>query len=289
MSAGWIHLHRKLKDHWLAKDNDKLAAWIKILLSVNHSPAKIRIGGEFISLEPGQSALSQTSWARIFGRGWDRKRVARFFGCLESDHMVVLKTSNRTSILTVCNWAFYQTTRPANDPANVQPIGQPTSTNKNDKNEKNDKKRYGEGQNVLLTDADYAKLCMGWAKPRKHFTPTQRDWAIETLSSWLANGKNRKNHYACLRGWVHDRCREEKWEMLGPRMNESREKNKARFKADFEVLDAGYNAETAELDLIYLWLDPQWMHNGQHWLEILLKRPIDLKNPEAPPLEEHTA
>jgi hypothetical protein len=113
-------------------------------MEVNHAPAQVLIKGTLISVDRGQSAKSQDSWAKTFGKGWNRRRVSRFFLLLESDHMVVIKTTNKTTILTVCNYEGYQEGRPADGTSSGQQGGQRTGqqtgqqarTNKNEKNEK---------------------------------------------------------------------------------------------------------------------------------------------------------
>ena len=55
--------------------------------------------------------------------------------------------------------------------------------------------KYGEYQNVLLTDEDYAKL--------KAEFPTEYETLIERLSAYMAStGRAYKNHLATMRNWA---------------------------------------------------------------------------------------
>lgn len=123
---------------------DKFTAWVKILMSVNHEPKKILIKNQLFECNRGESLMSLESWAKLFGKGWNRFKVKRFFDLLKNDHMIVTKNEQKTLRLTVCNYDLYQNQcndnatimqRSCNDNATI------TLTNKNDKelikNEKN--------------------------------------------------------------------------------------------------------------------------------------------------------
>lgn len=112
---GWISIHRKIQDHWVYEDAEKLKAWICILLTVNHEPKEILLGNKMVLCDRGQSFLSIEGWAKKFGKSWNRSKVRRYMKCLESASMIVLKPTNKTTILTVCNYDTYQTSRPSND------------------------------------------------------------------------------------------------------------------------------------------------------------------------------
>ena len=155
MSNGWICLHRKMTKHWLWQDAERFRAWAAILMHVNHSAAKVLIKGELIELQPGQSAMSQTSWAKLFG--WERKRVSRFFELLKSDSMITLKTSSVTTILSVCNWETYQGERPASGTDIAQHMGQTSpstwDTNNNDKQGSTKNNTYASDPEDLFSPA----------------------------------------------------------------------------------------------------------------------------------------
>jgi len=144
MKIGWISLHRKILNHWIFKDSkvkSKFEAWCIILLEANHSDEKVLIGDELIECKRGQSINSQKTWAKLFG--WDRSRVRRFFNLLQSDSMIELKTTNKTTILTICNYDGYQTVKPSNEhQMNIKRTSSEhqMNTNNNDNNENNENK-----------------------------------------------------------------------------------------------------------------------------------------------------
>lgn len=140
MHRGFIPLHRKLKDHWLYKDNDKLAVWIKILIETNHKSKKEVIGGDLIDCNRGQSINSLNTWSNIFGKKWTPKKVKTFFKLLQSDSMIVYEGLRKTSRITICNYESYNSegnTEVTEKSHRGNSKVKERSTNNNDNNAKN--------------------------------------------------------------------------------------------------------------------------------------------------------
>ena len=115
MIDGYISLHRKIINHWVYKNPDHLKAWITILMAVNHIEAKVLIGEKLYICERGECLYSLDTWAKKFGRKWNKSKVRRFFILLQSDHMIVTKGEQKTTRLRVCNYEGYQAQRNANE------------------------------------------------------------------------------------------------------------------------------------------------------------------------------
>jgi hypothetical protein len=114
--SGWIKLHRSIKDHWLYTEKrafSKYEAWCDILINVNYADAKQVIKGKVYVIKRGESIYSLDTWGKRWG--WDRSKVRRFIKLLESDSMIVLKSDNTTTHLTVCNYETYQDERNAKE------------------------------------------------------------------------------------------------------------------------------------------------------------------------------
>lgn len=103
---GWIKLHRKLKDHWIWKSDNRLKWWIDILMTVNHNDTKVLIKGTLIECKRGQSIRSLESW----GRDWNvtKGAVRDFFRLLQNDSMIHTESLQITTRITVCNYEDYQ-------------------------------------------------------------------------------------------------------------------------------------------------------------------------------------
>ena len=143
MGNGWIHLHRKIRDNWIWDDPEKLRAWIDILLMVNHEDKQIPFDGHIITIHKGQRLTSLQKLSERWG--WSRNRVDRFLRLLDEAGMVTTNRTPNGTVLTVVNWAFYQSKRDtngatneatngtANGATNGATVGAQTRMNKNDK------------------------------------------------------------------------------------------------------------------------------------------------------------
>lgn len=82
-AAGWISVHRKIKDNWIWADKpfSKGQAWIDLLLMANHSDKKVVLGNEVILVERGSFITSEKKLMENWG--WSKEKVRRFCVCLK--------------------------------------------------------------------------------------------------------------------------------------------------------------------------------------------------------------
>ncbi len=114
MKQGYIKLFRSLRDHWIHENPVHFKAWFDILSEVNFTEKRTKIGTRFEICGRGQSLFSLESWARIFGKGWNKTSVRRFFKLLETDEMIIFENLDfRTTRITVVNYDEYQAPIPA--------------------------------------------------------------------------------------------------------------------------------------------------------------------------------
>jgi hypothetical protein len=106
MNNGWIKLHRNLQNHWIWRDSDKLKWWLDILLTSNHSDAKILIGNTLIECKRGQTIMSLSNWASRWNVSKDKAR--NFLVLLESDGMILHENIQKSTRITICNYESYQ-------------------------------------------------------------------------------------------------------------------------------------------------------------------------------------
>lgn len=114
--SGWIKIYRSIRKHWLWPKNrplTELEAWITILIEVNHESEKCRIGCELLNCQRGEKYYSLDTWAKLFN--WHKSKVRRFFILLQNDSMIVLKSVQKTTHLTVCNYESYQSMQNDNE------------------------------------------------------------------------------------------------------------------------------------------------------------------------------
>lgn len=144
-SQGWISLHRTLQDHklWKGEKFTRGQAWVDLLLGANHKPAEIIIKGIPLKLERGEQARSQLTLSKEWK--WSRDKVKRYVRLLEKEQMITIKTSQLTSIITICNYSGYQDTEIPNKSTDKAPNESPDQQQTNikrvtDNNDNNDNK-----------------------------------------------------------------------------------------------------------------------------------------------------
>jgi len=139
---GWIKLHRKfIQWGWYKKDG-MVRLFVHLLLSANHKENQwqgvVVKRGQLIT---GRKSLSQDT-------GMSEQSIRTCLARMKSTNEVTSKSTNKFSIITICNYEEYQGGEneinqqinqlpPSNQPA----INQQSTTNKNVKKEKNDKKK----------------------------------------------------------------------------------------------------------------------------------------------------
>lgn len=143
---GWISIHRKICDHWVWDEKPfcRSKAWIDLLLMVNHTDNKITLDGQLFEVKKGQRITSIRKLANRWG--WSTKKVKMFLSVLESDNMLVVKSDNKKTLITVVNYDFYQPngnteeTQKKHTGNTEEPQKKTNNNEKNVKNEKKEKK-----------------------------------------------------------------------------------------------------------------------------------------------------
>ena len=188
MHRGFVPLYRKTKENWVYNDCNRLGAWCKILMEVNHKPTKTEIQGELITCDRGQSINSLETWRKVFGKGWSIQNVRTFFKLLQSDSMIIVEGLRKTTRLTVCNYESYnnsqQTTNTqlthSQHTANTQ-----LTTNNNDNNEKNDKNNNFNFKKSLLDLGVESNTVRDWLLVRKTKKATNTETSFKNIANQI--------------------------------------------------------------------------------------------------------
>ena len=189
---GWIQLHRTIHKHWIWKDANKLKWWIDILLTVNHTDAKILIGSQLIECKRGQSINSLETWAKRWGV--DKSKVRRFLILLENDTMIVTENVFKTTRLTVCKYDSYQGVRNDNE-TQVKRKRNASETQATPNNNVEEE--------IINKDSTLRDLCLEfhYQNPDKY----KPEFYTEFIEYWTApiqNGKNKgKELWKCEKTW----------------------------------------------------------------------------------------
>ena len=138
MNKGWISIHRKMQDHWLWKEKrqfSKLEAWFDILFMANHKDNKFILGNELMNVKRGSFITSELKLMERWK--WSKSKVRSFLIILQKDKMIIKKSDNKKTTLTVLNYNDYQdfkTTKEHQTDFKPTSKGLQKDTNNNDNN-----------------------------------------------------------------------------------------------------------------------------------------------------------
>jgi len=200
--SGWIKLDREITSHWIFKDAWKFRNWIDLLTLVNHSEQKVNIKGTVLTCNRGETLCSLETLSKRWN--CDKSKVRRFLKLLESDSMIVLKSEQITTRLTICNYDTYQGERNA-DETHMKHKRNASETqmkpNKNEKNEKNNKYSF------LASLLEYGfdeKLSLEWMEVRKQLKAVNTETAFNSFISQVEKHGGDRNH-------ILRKCVERSW------------------------------------------------------------------------------
>jgi hypothetical protein len=140
--AGWIKLHRKLKNSLVFDNPDLLKVWIWCLLKATHDDYIQMIGLQEVELEKGQFIFGRKVAANELKMS--ESKTYRLIKKLETIQNLNIKANNKYSIITIANWELYQSDNNNSEQQFEQQMNnkrttneQQMNTNKNIKNNKN--------------------------------------------------------------------------------------------------------------------------------------------------------
>lgn len=212
-NIGWISIDRKIQDHWVWSKKTELTkfeAWFDILLTVNHKDQKVLIKNTLFTVKRGQSIKSQLTWAKRWN--WSRSATRRFLELLESDSMITLKTTNKTTILTVCKYDSYQSVRTSDEQqVNIKRTTSEhqmnTNNNVNNNNNDNNEEKKEKPFNFRKSLIDYGfneNLVTDWIKVRKTKKATNTETALNKFINQVNETNADKNE-------ILELCVENSW------------------------------------------------------------------------------
>lgn len=132
----WISLHRCMQDWRWYKDVNTKSLFIHLLLIANHTPKNWKD----ITVKRGQKVTSVNRLSEE--TGISIRGIRTCIQRLERTGEIVVKTTNKYTIITIVNYDFYQGEGREGDKQTTnerQTNDKRTTTNKNDKELKNDK------------------------------------------------------------------------------------------------------------------------------------------------------
>jgi len=165
---GYIKLYRKIKEnkYWLEpRKFSKAEAWIDLLLRAGFKDKELVLGNQNLNLKAGEFVTSQAKLAEAWK--WDRETVNAYLRRLKADEMLGYRTSNKFTVITICNWDNYQNpdkenpaTNPTANPAALRQQNRQQTDNKTDTiNNGNKDNNVKNDKNKERSTADSASAC----------------------------------------------------------------------------------------------------------------------------------
>lgn len=112
---GFVKLSRSVQGTWIHKDPVFFKAWCDILFNVNWEPKIVFIGSNRFLCNAGESLNSLDTWADIFGKGWNKSKVRRFFKRLADETIIDTQNERKTTRLKLVGIDVSEDLRHANE------------------------------------------------------------------------------------------------------------------------------------------------------------------------------
>lgn len=159
---GWIKLHRKFTEWEWADEPNMVSLFIHLLLSASNSDRLWK--GQ--KIKRGQLVFGRKEWSRKTGISEQSLRTC--INRLKSTSELTTKVTSKFTLITICNYDEYQTTKNTNQPAH-QPAHQPAINQQSTSNQPHrEKERRKEG--------------------KKEVKEKKSDDSLEGIADWLLAG-----------------------------------------------------------------------------------------------------
>lgn len=196
--SGWIKLHRKTLEHWIAKDAEYLKAWLIMLAEANFEDKSHLFNGSLILVKRGQLIFGLESYS-------DKSKVTisklrTMLKLLEKDGMISRLKTNKYSIISITNYDLYQGDD-SQDAGNQQAISRQPAIPKERKN-----KEVKNTNNTLSANLDFSawnqrpseNILEAWLAMRKRVKASLSQQAINTIGKEI--------NLAIAAGFTVDEC-----------------------------------------------------------------------------------
>ena len=128
---GWLKLHRSIMTSSVFSNSKLLKFWIWILCKAFTVPSKVTVGLQEVDVDKGQFVFGRFAAANELQM--TNSTVYKYLKLLEKERMVVVKSNNKFSIVSVVNWCDYQDKKEKEEQQSnnkVTPKEQQSNTNK---------------------------------------------------------------------------------------------------------------------------------------------------------------
>ena len=128
---GFFAIDRGVWDHPLfAREKfSEREAWLWMLSAAAWADTRVRIGKSVIEIRRGQLAFATRFLAGKWM--WAHSKVVRYLNRLKSDTMIVTEPTRDATLITICNYDKYQSSRNADETHTGTQAGTPAERSRN--------------------------------------------------------------------------------------------------------------------------------------------------------------
>ena len=158
MADGWIKLHRAIWENpVVTKDSDHFILWIWLLTNANFKEIEASVGGEIITLHPGQLVTGRKKISQQ--TGVQESKVERVLKAFEKAQQIEQQTNSRNRVISICSWEKYQQVEQQNE----QRMNNKRTTSEQQVNTYKERKniRKQERKNIYYSDDNIDDLFAG--------------------------------------------------------------------------------------------------------------------------------
>lgn len=191
MDYGFIYLHRKIKDSWIWKNPLYFQWFIHLLFRANFKDNKVLLGADLYDVKRG-SFITSIQKLTLELNNCTTQKIRTFLKLLEKDNMIVIKTTSKLTILSICKYDTYQTLQQTNN----KPITNQQQTNNKPvttENKEEIKIEKDNNKNIHCTLTNFKHLSITITEYQKllnNYTELQ----ITDIFNAIDNNKRSKNY-----------------------------------------------------------------------------------------------
>lgn len=192
MNGNWVKLHRKIQRSQLYKrlNSKQRDVMVQCLLMANHEEKEWEWGGQIFKVQAGQFITSLKSLKKNCAKDVSHQNIRTALLILEKWSFLTNKSTKTGRLITVLNWAKYQTKEKANQQTNQQTANKELTTNKNDRRMIEELNTLTEVEFEEEKKEGFKKYQNNFLKPNRHITTQHQLTAFKALEELGINAKD---------------------------------------------------------------------------------------------------
>lgn len=201
--AGWVKLYRSILDNGWLKNHKLLVFWVYCILKASHRGCKALVGNQQININPGQFIFGLKKASEETGLSVQSIRTC--VSSLKTLGNLTVQSTNKFSVVTVVNWAFYQDSiNEINKQSNTKVTSSQHTTNniQECKNVRIIKYSNKADFNSAISDLDFVNNLQAI------YPSVDIQSQIPDMRAWLLINSPKKDYYRFVKNWVRNAAKQ---------------------------------------------------------------------------------